>query len=265
MAKFSPLFSPKCINATSRGNHLLLFVSDSSALSAPSHFVWTFKIWLTWYINAVRDRLTRQAACFLQLWAIFMLPDLHIPQLGTKDQTFGHLEFFNNPARDAYILYFIFCRWETMCDVKSPLAISSSFLSVDQVRDTFLFGSENANSGMWRCLLSLQWQILLFFLLFPILCKVCCLNLKQDLLLCCCCNIVQRLMTACQPWFAHRDGCGLSEETSLAQQHVHDVHVLNPAWKKKTAGADRCCKFFVTVWNSGGVCDEWDLRTWGDT
>lgn len=37
-----------------------------------------------------------------------MLTDLRIPQLGAKGRTLGHLEFFNDLARDAYILYFNF-------------------------------------------------------------------------------------------------------------------------------------------------------------
>lgn len=86
----------------------------------------------------------------------------------------------------------------------SPLAISSSFLSVDTVVDTFLLVSENpdhAAGKLWNVKMSAVSDSF-FSPFFPFLCKVRRLNLKRDLLLCCCCNIVQRLMTACQPWFA---------------------------------------------------------------
>lgn len=139
----------------------------------------------------------------------------------------GHLEFFTDLARDACILYLNFLQLGNHVEWNIT---SCNFLFFFKCWHGCRYISTSFRKSRPRCSQTLECEdvcCLWFFFFspfFPFLCKVRRLNLKRGRLLCCCCNIVQRLMTACQPWFARWDGCSLSEETGPAQQHVH-VHV----------------------------------------
>lgn len=169
-----------------------------------------------------------------------------------------------------------FCSWETMWNEISPLAISSSFLSVDTVLDTirFLFFSENPNNAacrLWNVKMSSVSDSFFFSFLsislqsapsefktgpFAVL-LLQHSSTPNDGLSALVCTL-RRL----QP--VRGDESGPAACACACACFHHASCQCSTEEKKKIKAQTDAANYLWPLWNSP-MCDEWDPLTWGDT
>lgn len=211
----------------------------------------------------------RQAACFLQLWAILMITDLHIPHWSSG--------IFQRPCQRCLHPLFKFFAAGKPCWIKYHLLqFPLLFLSVDLVVDTFLLVSENPDHAackLWNVKMSaVSDSFFLSFLSIPLQSvpsefktgpfAVLLLqhsSTPNDGLSALVCTL-RRL----QPVRGDESGSAACACACACAYFRHASCQCSTEEKNKIKAQTDAANYLWPLWNPP-MCDEWDPLTWGDT